>query len=250
MEGFSARLPRRAGAEADCLDEMHRLVAAAGFRVGAVVGRAESDLTPEDRSYWKAFEGAQWFAPLPHDAALLLGCGSAGRERFGLVFGEASLIGTVVNDSITEDGLTRSAIDEKRWILSGPVEGAGAAYASLRKSVKGAIEEFFEKAAPDDPLLAPLDAAAQRFREVYEKLSACVGKSDELIATGTALLQSPSLSRRIAAGMGVPLTLSTEPEPAARGAALWALERTGAISHLEALPASTAAVIRPVAVTS
>jgi hypothetical protein len=32
--------------------------------------------------------------------------------------------------------------------------------------------------------------------------------------------------------------LSTELEPGARGAALWALERIGAIGHLGALPAS------------
>ena len=41
-------MPRRADAAADCLDEMHRLVQAAG--------RAESEVTAEDRKYWPAFE--------------------------------------------------------------------------------------------------------------------------------------------------------------------------------------------------
>ena len=33
VEGFTAQLPKRADAAADCLDEMHRLVEAAGFRI-------------------------------------------------------------------------------------------------------------------------------------------------------------------------------------------------------------------------
>ena len=41
VEGYSAQLQQRADAAADCLDEMHRLVQAAGFRVAAVVGRAK-----------------------------------------------------------------------------------------------------------------------------------------------------------------------------------------------------------------
>ena len=62
VEGFAAQLPKRADAAADCLDEMHRLVEAAGFRIAAVVGRAESEVTAEDRKFWPAFEGAKWFA--------------------------------------------------------------------------------------------------------------------------------------------------------------------------------------------
>src|SRR5665213_1296211 len=65
VEGYAAQLPRRADAAADCLDEMHRLVQAAGFRVAAVVGRAESEVTAEDRQFWPAFEGVRWFPALP-----------------------------------------------------------------------------------------------------------------------------------------------------------------------------------------
>ena len=38
VEGYSAQLPRRADAAADCLDEMHRLVQAAEFRIAASGG--------------------------------------------------------------------------------------------------------------------------------------------------------------------------------------------------------------------
>src|SRR5580692_10081931 len=64
VEGFAAQLPKRADAAADCLDEMHRLVEAAGFRIAAVVGRSESEVTAEDQKFWPAFAGAKWFEGL------------------------------------------------------------------------------------------------------------------------------------------------------------------------------------------
>src|SRR5580692_9992707 len=105
VEGYSAQLPRRADAATDCLDEMHRLVQDAGFRVGAVVGRAESDVTAEDRKYWPAFEGSAWFPALPAGAGMMLGSGCVEHSRFALVVGEKSLFGTVVESPMAVEGL-------------------------------------------------------------------------------------------------------------------------------------------------
>jgi len=248
VEGYSAQLPRKADAAADCLDEMHRLVHAAGFRIGAVVGRAETDVTEEDRKYWPAFEGAAWFPSLPDGAGMMLGSGCVGHRQFGLVVGENSILGMVVERQITIDGLTCVAIDEKTWLLSGAVPEAGGAYAAVKRElkVKGSMEGYLETAAADDPHLAGLAAVERRLREIFERLNAAVREPVEVIACGATLLKSPSWTLRIANALAVGLTLCTEPEPAARGAALWALLRTGAISHLEALPASTAGMVRPV----
>jgi len=228
VEGYSAVLPRREDAAADCLDEMHRLVRAAGFRVAAVVGRAESEVTAEDRRFWPGFEGAAWFPSLPEGAGAILGSG-----RFGLKIGETSLLGTVVERQIAVDGLTCTPIDEKRWLLAGSVPEAGAAYAALKHElrVKGSIEGYLETAAVGDPYLARLSSVEKRFREIYLALSRVV-QAGEVTACGAVLLKSPAW------------TLCTEPEPACRGAALWALERVGAIENLESLPASTGAVFR------
>jgi hypothetical protein len=236
VEGYSAQLPKKADASADCLDEMHRLVRAAGFPVGAVVGAAQDDsLCPP------AFEGAEWFPALPDGAGVILGSGCAGPERFALVMGAVSMLGTVTERHMMD--LSCVEIDEKRWLLSGSIPEAGAVYTGLRRKVKGSLERFLETADADDPLLAPVHLAAQRFREVFETLVKAVGTPAEVIACGSSLLKSPSLSQRIAEG--VPLTLSTEPEAAGRGAALWALERIGAIEDLRALPASTGGVFEP-----
>ena len=249
VEGYSAQLPRRADAAADCLDEMHRLVQAAGFRIAAVVGRAEREVTAEDRKFWPAFEGAAWFPSLPEGAGVMLGGGCVGRERFGLALGEKSMLGTVVESQLEVDGLTCVPIDEKRWLLSGAAPEAGGAYAALKHElkVKGSIEGYLETAAADDPHLAGLSSVERRFREIFQVLKLAVKEPREVIACGAALLKSPAWTLRIANALGVPLTLSTEPEPAARGAALWALERIGAIENLEALSASIGAVVRPVA---
>jgi sugar (pentulose or hexulose) kinase len=237
VEGYSAQLPRRADAAADCLDEMHRLVRAAGFRVAAVVGRAESDVTAEDRKVWPAFEGVAWFPALPEGASVVLGIGCVSSEQCALVVGETSMLGTVIERPIDAEGLTCVAIDEKRWLLAGAVPEAGLAYGSLKKAIKGSVEKYLAEAAEGDPLLAPMDVAARKFREIYEKLAGH-GAAPQVIG----LVKSANLAQRFAEALGAPVTVSTEPEPAGRGAALWALERVGAIDHLRARPASMGAV--------
>jgi gluconokinase len=237
VEGYSAQLPRRVDAELDCLDEMHRLVEAAEFRVGAVAGKAESDVTPEDRAAWPAFKGAAWFPALPPGANLILGCGGVGPERFALVIGAVSVMGTVGERAA--EGLECAEIGVDRWILSGAVPEAGGVYGSIKQGVKGrTVNEFLETAAVGDPLVAPLEAVARQFREVFEKLAGAVGRPTEVVGCGAALLKSPAFAQRIADAVGAPLILSTEPEPSCRGAALLALERIGAIDSLHRLPAS------------
>jgi glycerol kinase len=248
VEGYSAQLPLRADAAADCLDEMHRLVLAAGFRIAAVVGRAESDVTAEDRKYWPGFEGAAWFPSLPEGAGVMLGSGCIGHQQFALVIGERSLLGTVVERQLAVDGLTCISIDEKRWLLSGAVPEAGGAYAAVKHAVKvkGSIEGYLETAGVDDPHVAALALVERRFAEIFETLRPLVRGSVDVIACGAVLLKSPAWTQRIANALGVGLTLCTEPEASGRGAALWALERVGAIEDVGMLPASMGGVVRPV----
>jgi sugar (pentulose or hexulose) kinase len=240
VEGYSAQLPRRAEAEADCLDEMHRLVHESGFRVGAVMGAA---VTEQDRPLWPGFAGAAWLAALPEGVGAVLGSGCVGRERFALVIGAVGMLATISEAPVAD--LACMQIDEKRWLVAGAVPEAGGVYAALRHETKGSVEEFLENAAEDDPLLAPVQLTARRFREIFERLERAVGRPREVLACGSALLKSPAWTQRIADRLGVPLTLSTEAEPAGRGAALWALERIGAIGSLGALEASTGVVFRP-----
>jgi glycerol kinase len=127
-------------------------------------------------------------------------------------------------------------------MVSGAVPEAGSAYASLKRAIKGSVEEYIASAAADDPRMAAFDSAAQQFRRVFEALSRSVGAPEAVIGCGEALLKSPSLSQAIADALGASLTLSTQPEVAGRGAALWALDQIGAIEDLRALAASIGTV--------
>jgi 3-deoxy-D-manno-octulosonate 8-phosphate phosphatase (KDO 8-P phosphatase) len=245
VEGYAAQLPRRSDAAADCLDEMHRLVAAAGFRVGAVMGRAESELTAEDRKLWPAFETAKWFPAFPAGVGEVLGSGCIGPDRVAVVMGDAGMVAALAENPATIEGLSCVPVDEKRWMLSGAVPDAGLAYLSFKHAIKGSVEKYLENAPPGDPALKRLDSAIRGFREVYEKLLAGHGPAPQAIACGPALLRSPALAQRVSEGMGITLTLSTEPEQGSRGAALWALERIGAIADVTVLPASMGPVFLP-----
>lgn len=153
------------------------------------------------------------------------------------------MVGTVVESAVAVDGLDCVAIDEKRWMLSGSVPEAGSAYNAFKHSIKGSVERYLASAPADDPALVELDAAIGRFHQIYKKLA---GPASQVIGCGDALLKAPSLAQKIADGLGVALTLSTEAEAGGRGSALWALERIGAIENVRALPASTGPVFTPV----
>jgi sugar (pentulose or hexulose) kinase len=66
-----------------------------------------------------------------------------------------------------------------------------------------------------------------------------------VIASGSALLNSPATTQMMADALGRPVTICTEPEPAARGAAVWGLEAVGIVAAANALPASCGAVFQP-----
>jgi gluconokinase len=66
-----------------------------------------------------------------------------------------------------------------------------------------------------------------------------------VIASGSALLNSPASVQMMADALGRAVTVCIEPEPAARGAALLALEHTGGLSSLDALPASMGGTFQP-----
>jgi gluconokinase len=72
-----------------------------------------------------------------------------------------------------------------------------------------------------------------------------LGVPAEVIASGGALLRSPGWTQIMADTLGRSVIASTEPEASSRGAALYALERLGAIPGLDALPASTGATFSP-----
>jgi len=98
---------------------------------------------------------------------------------------------------------------------------------------------------PFDILRAALESVALRFREIYDLLSGHLGRPAEVIASGGALLHSPSWTQMMADALGRPVTACIEPEASCRGAALWVLEQIGSIENISAIPAWMGATFEP-----
>jgi sugar (pentulose or hexulose) kinase len=109
---------------------------------------------------------------------------------------------------------------------------------------RGAISGLSLTTEPFDLFLAALDTIALRCRDACTALLNILGPAREIVACGASLLTSPASTQMLADALGRPLTICTDPEPAARGTALWALETTHAIGDAAALPASTGAVFQ------
>ena len=73
-----------------------------------------------------------------------------------------------------------------------------------------------------------MEAVACRLSLVHERLAALALPGHAVIASGAALAHSRAWATITADALGVPVTLSREPEASARGAALLALAAEGA----------------------
>jgi gluconokinase len=210
--------------------------------------------------------------------------GPLGEAQFSLMVGTTGAMRVLVSSpAAIPPGLWCYRLDPQRAILGGALSNGGEVYAWLKRTLaipkdaearletsepgkhgltvlpflagerspywradlRGVIAGLSLDTGPFEILHASLEAVALRFRDIYSALSAAVGAPAEVIASGGALLHSPAWTQMMADTLGRPVVASTELEASARGAALYALERVGAIPNLEALPASTGATFSP-----
>jgi gluconokinase len=98
---------------------------------------------------------------------------------------------------------------------------------------------------PEQILQAGLEAVAYRFALIEERICGQDGCPHRLIASGGALLSSPTWMQIIADVLGRPVVASDEPEATSRGVALLALRSLGAIASLDEVPAADGKVYEP-----
>jgi gluconokinase len=242
-------------------------------------------LVPEFRSTWPGFEGIPWYPPLGDGACDNVGCGAIGANRFSLMVGTTGAMRAVLEAPRMDvaPGLWCYRLDRKRFVTGGALSNGGDVYAWMKRTLqlpkdlearlesaepgthgltllpffsgerspywradlRAAITGMSLATEPFDIVRAAMESVALRFREIYALLSGRLGKPDEVIASGGALLHSPAWTQMMADALGRPVTASTEPESSCRGAALWVLEQIGAIANIEAIPASTGATFEP-----
>jgi gluconokinase len=92
-----------------------------------------------------------------------------------------------------------------------------------------AIGGLTAAAGPVQVVRAWLEAAAFTMADALDAVEAAFGPADEVVAGGGALHASPAWARIVADALGRPMRLSPHHESTLRGAALYALERLGAI---------------------
>lgn len=122
---------------------------------------------------------------------------------------------------------------------------AGERSTGWRPDARAAITGLGLHTRPIDILRAALEAVALRFRLIYEILAERLGEPRQVIASGGGLLHSPAWTQMMADALGRPVVTCTEPEATGRGAAMFVLERLGAIASLSDLPPQTGAVFQP-----
>jgi gluconokinase len=98
---------------------------------------------------------------------------------------------------------------------------------------------------PLEILRAGLEAVAYRIAIVFERLRQLLPSEPQIVASGGALLHSPSWLQIMADTLGRPVTVSEVQEASGRGATLLALEALGILKDLSQVPHFVGPVFDP-----
>ncbi|CAG0968724.1 partial Ribulokinase, partial [Anaerolineae bacterium] len=98
---------------------------------------------------------------------------------------------------------------------------------------------------PIEIVRAGFESIAYRLGLIFELLRGVAPNARQVIASGGALMNSPTWIQIIADTLGVPVIASAESEATSRGTALLALKALGVINSLDELPAQLGAVYQP-----
>ena len=122
---------------------------------------------------------------------------------------------------------------------------AGERSPGWHDSARAAITGMTLHTRPLDVMRASLEATAYCFADIYGRLRAITGDSGEIVASGAGLLQSPVWMQMLADILERPITASAVAEASSRGAALLALEASGALEDLSAADAPMGKTYEP-----
>jgi gluconokinase len=242
------------------------------------------NLRDEYRTLWPAFANCPWFPAIGDGAANQIGSGCVHQNQVSLMVGTTGAMRVLVSSPANiPAGLWCYRLDPQRALMGGALSNGGDVYAWLKRTLampknvesrleaaepgshglavlpflagerspywradlRGAITGLTLATEPFHILHAALESISLRFREIYCALASAIGTPAEVIASGGALLNSPAWTHIMADALGRPVIASTELEASCRGAALYAVERIGAIPSLDTLPASTGATFSP-----
>jgi gluconokinase len=122
---------------------------------------------------------------------------------------------------------------------------AGERSIGWNANARAAIVGLSLHTRPLDILRASLESVAYRFAKIAALLKQAVPGAREIVASGGALLRSPTWTQIMADVLGQPVIACKVAEASSRGAALLALEALGIIGSIEEIPASMGKRFRP-----
>lgn len=234
---------------------------------------------------WPVLRNVPWFPAIGDGAAANIGSGCTDARRIALTIGTTGALRVVQRDiAQVPAGLWCYRIDRHNSLLGGATTEGGSVYAWMREQLRLGAPEAVEAAlaacppaghgltvlpflagerspdwagnvqatihgltlatTPIDILRAGLEAVAYRFAVIYERLGAA-RQAQQIIASGSGLLNSPTWMQIFADVLGQPIATSAETEATSRGTALLALRSLGLVQTLHDLPAATGAIYEP-----
>lgn len=140
-----------------------------------------------------------------------------------------------VEPRILEDRLSRMSPDSHGLTLLPFL--AGERSPGWNGSARAAIVGLSLHHQPLEILRASMESVAYRFLKIAGLLRTVLPENERVIASGGALLNSPTWTQMMADVLGRPVVASRVLEASSRGAALMALEALGLIETIEAIPA-------------
>jgi gluconokinase len=242
-------------------------------------------LRPLYAERWPLFANIPWFPSIGDGAANNIGCGCDTPNEFALMVGTTGAMRAVFERPTVDipEGLWCYRLDPRRFVLGGALSNGGKVFewvmerfqmpndwehqlsqitpgshgltvlplfagersTKWRADARGAITGLNLNTTPVEILAASLESVALRFRLLYEILADRLGAPQRVIATGEALRKSTVWTQMMADALGRPVVASLEKETSSRGAAMLALERIGAVSHLSEIPSTTGDTFLP-----
>jgi gluconokinase len=240
-------------------------------------------LRPAYARRWPALARAKWVPAIGDGACSNVGAGAVGRDTAALFLGTSGAMRVVyaTDDPPVVEGGWCYRLDERRVVAGGALSNGGnvlgwiartfpqvnvvsaAAHATSdgalvalpllagdrsptwNDAARAAVAGVGLGTTADDIAGAMVQGVAFRVARLWEVASAAMPGIDRVIATGGTLLGLPWLIQLFADAIDRPLLMSGAGEGSARGAALAALERIGAIPDITAVRSPLGRTFRP-----
>lgn len=229
-------------------------------------------LRPAFTKRWPALAHIPWLPGVGDGALANVGSGCAAPGRAAISLGTSGAVRACYRAARAEapDGLWEYRLDERYVVVGGAVnngwnaiqwtnrtlrDAAGDAAPSGRAhqltvlplfagertpwwddSASGAIAGLRLSTRPAEIASALIESVLLRLAAVTETLIAARPDVERLVASGGVFGGRPELAQVIADAVGRPVGLAADAEASARGAAIVALERIGALRSIEVAP--------------